>query len=129
MKRLAVSLLMLVALVGCTSDKKSPAGQKTVAPTASASGCSKATAKEGRQVLITKAKFDPSCIKVKVKSQFFFVNDENVLHSVITSKDSPAQFTVDLPKQTSTYAYTFTKPGRYSVSDKHGTGKATIIVF
>src|SRR5438128_2458195 len=101
-------MIMTMTLVAaCTSSHKADKDTSSAAPsgtsTRPSATCSQASAKTARETLITKAGFSPSCVKIKAKSQFYFVNSEKTDHSATTQKGSPESFDADLNKKGSTY--------------------------
>src|SRR4051794_35226834 len=99
-------------------------GGNSAAPTGTPSGsggtesCTKATAETAQQTLITSAGFAPSCVKIKVKAKFFFVNNEKKHHTATTKPGSPESFDADLQKKGSTYTQVFKKTGTYAIYKK-----------
>ena len=115
---------------GCTSSgndgsSSGPTGQPS--GSGSAGQCTRASAKSAKQTLISSAGFSPSCVKIKAKTQFFFVNNEKKTHTATTRSGAPLSFDAKLPKKGSTYATTFKKTGTYVIVDK--TTKKTMTLY
>ena len=123
--------LAVVGLVasGCTSSGKDGGHSSTsTGSTPPATACAAKDAVKARQTLIDAAGFHPACVSVKVKAQFFFVNnDAKGAHKIASAKSDPEQFTVSLPKKRFAYEHTFHKKGRYDVTDP--TTHHTMTVF
>src|SRR5438445_3715043 len=107
----AVAVMVMAASVTAACTSSGNGNRSSGAPSGSTSGgssgpattCAKASAVTARQTLITKAGFSPSCVKIKAKAQFFFVNNEKKDHTATTRAGSPVSFDADLPKKNSTY--------------------------
>ena len=122
----AVALLAASVAASCTSGHANDGDGSTSAPSTT---CAKADAEHARGSFVTKAGFDPSCARVKVKGQFFFVNNEQgASHEVATQPGSPASFDVKLPKKQSTYTQVFSKRGTYVIVDKATNHSMTLYV-
>src|SRR4051812_45954467 len=115
----------------CTSSGD---GRNSAAPTGTPSGsggtesCTKATAETAQQTLITSAGFTPSCVKIKAKAKFFFVNNEKKHHTATTEPGAPQSFDADLQKKGSTYQQGFKKKGVYVIVDKITKKSMTLYV-
>jgi hypothetical protein len=106
-----------------SSSSPATSSSSTTAPT-----CNKSSAHNARILTIKNGQFDASCLTLKRKPQFFIVNDDQRKYTVQTSGSAPEQFSVDLPKRRSTYAWSPNKPGTYNILAKPGDSKATILV-
>jgi plastocyanin len=133
----AVAAMLVAASVTAACTSSGNGNKSSGAPSGSPSGgssgpvgtCTSASARTARATLITSVGFSPSCIKIKLKSQFLFINNEKKDHNVTTRQGSPVSFDVDLPKKTSTYATTFKKKGTYVIVDKTTKKTMTLFVF
>lgn len=130
-RTVAAALIAGSLTAACTSsgggNTTSGAPSGTAASTGTTATCTVAAAKTARQTLISKSGFSPSCVKIKAKAKFFFVNSERKHHSATTRKGSPVSFDADLPNKNSTYAQVFRKKGTYVITDK--TTKKTMTLF
>jgi plastocyanin len=127
----AVALIAASAATGCTS---SGGGNGSTQPPASSSGsitsggsCTKASAKSARQTLISSAGFSPACVRIAMKSKFFFVNNEKKRHTATTKPGAPTHFDAELRTKGSTYEQAFKKRGTYVIVDK--TTKDTMTLY
>jgi plastocyanin len=107
-----------LALSGCgDSDGDNASGE-----------CTSENARELTQAFITSSKFDVDCAKAKVGTPFYFVNNDDTTHTVTAGPTSPEVFDAELPKKTSTYSHTFTKPGTYTITCKRHNEDMTLIL-
>lgn len=111
---------------GDTSGSPGPSGPSNSG--GPSSSCTKSSAKKVKEALITSAGFSPSCVKIKAKAKFFFVNNEKKHHTATTMKGSPTSFDADLRTKGSTYQQIFKKPGKYVIFDKASKKSMTLYV-
>ena len=129
MKRAVTAGLVVAGLaMGCSSNDKSLPTASTKPPSAQPSSCSATAAKAARQVSITASKFDTNCVSVKLKGQFFIINNDATPHTIVAVSPSPEPFNVTLPKKASTYARSFTVKGEHTVTIKGSREVLTIFV-
>jgi plastocyanin len=127
----AVSAIVLSAglLAACTSSGSngttgSPGPSGSSGPSAP---CTKASAKTVKQVVITAGGFSPSCVKIKAKTQLFFVNGDRSRHTATTRPGAPVQFDANLRNKASAYPSLLKTTGKYVVFDK--VTKKEMILF
>lgn len=129
----AATALILLTLAGCSNggDKAQGATPSTTekpTTTAATSGCSASQAEAARGLTVTDGKFDVTCAKVALGKQVFITNGGSKKVTVATVPGAPVEFNVELPKKTSTYAWTPKKVGTYTLTVTPGSGKVTVIV-
>ena len=134
----AIAGALFLALTGCSStadtakETSKPTNSKTTGDPAtgdSATGdCSAANARATRGLTVTNGRFDITCAKVSRGRQMFIVNGSAKKVTVSTAAGAPERFTVELPKRTSTYAWTPKTEGTYTLTAIPGSGKATVVV-
>ena len=127
MDRRVLALALTAPLAAACSSGSGSAGPTPSASAGSTAPCTVAGAVTGRQTLIA-ASFDPSCVKIKARTQFFFVNNAAKKHTATTQAGDPESFDAILPQKTSTYAHTFKKKGTYVIVDKTTGAKMTLFV-
>ena len=128
---LAAIALAAGLAAGCTSsgnDKRSTGPTTQPSGSSSAAQCTRASAKGAKQTLITSSGFTPSCVKIKAKAKFFFVNNEKKHHTATTKPGAPQPFDADLQKKGSTYEQAFNKKGVYVIVDKITNKSMTLYV-
>src|SRR3954464_3053354 len=116
---------------GCTSsgsDKHSTGPTTQPSGSGSVTQCTDVSATNAKQTLITSAGFTPSCVKIKAKAKFFFVNNEKKHHPATTEPGAPQSFDADLQKKGSTYQQAFKKKGVYVIVDKITKKSMTLYV-
>lgn len=126
----AAAIILAGSLTACTSSGSpgNSSGPPSGSGSSSAGSCTKATAKTAQQTLITTAGFSPSCVKIKAKAKFFFVNNEQKHHTATANPGSPTSFDADLTKKGSTYTQAFKKNGTYIILDKITKKSMTLYV-
>lgn len=130
----AAAFLATTLAASCTGsgDGKSSTSPPT-GPSANSDGtgtehCTANTAVKAKFTLIDAAGFKPSCVKIKIKGQFLFINEENRQHALRTRAGSPTTFRVTLPQKTSTYSANFRRKGRCVVVDTTTHKQVTLFV-
>jgi plastocyanin len=144
MSRAAAAVIVVASLsAACTSGGKGTASSSAPTnpttsqtnpttsptnPTAPVTGCTRGSAEAAREAVITTAGFAPSCVRIKVRSKFFFVDNEKKHHTATTRKGSPEAFDADLRTKGSTYVQRFKKKGTYVIFDKTTKKQMTLFV-
>jgi plastocyanin len=138
MSRAAAAVIVVASLsAACTSGGKgsasssaptNPTTSQTNPTTSPVTGCTRCSAEAAREAVITTAGFAPSCVRIKVRSKFFFVDNEKKHHTATTRKGSPEAFDADLRTKGSTYVQRFKKKGTYVIFDKTTKKQMTLFV-
>jgi plastocyanin len=138
MSRAAAVVIVVASLsAACTSGGKgtasssaptNPTTSQTNPTTSPVTGCTRGSAEAAREAVITTAGFAPSCVRIKVRSKFFFVDNEKKHHTATTRKGSPEAFDADLRTKGSTYVQRFKKKGTYVIFDKTTKKQMTLFV-